>query len=156
VRKTRKITVNVPPGVEDGMSLRLPGQGDISSPGGSPGDTYINIKVRPHPIFQRVDSDLICQMPLSFSQAALGMELKVPTLDGIETLRIPPGTQTNSIFTLKSKGMPKLNARGRGNLLVKVVLRTPKNLADHQKQLLRELSNTIDQEPKPLRREEWT
>ncbi len=156
VRRTRKITVNVPPGVEDGMSLRLHGQGDVGPRGRTPGDAYIRVRVRPHPIFERVDNDLACQLPISFSQSALGVEVQVPTLDGVETLRIPPGTQADSTFTLKGKGLPRLNGRGRGNLLVKVKVRTPTNLSDRQKSLIRELSSTIDQQPKPNKRDEWT
>ena len=137
------------------MSLRLPGQGDIGGRGGSPGDAYVYIRVAQHPIFQRAGDDLICQVSVSVSQAALGTTARLQTLDGMETLRIPPGTQNGYTITLKGKGMPRLNGRGRGNLLVKVAVRTPTSLSERQKQLLQELGQTVDQEPRPLRREEW-
>ena len=154
-RNTRRITVEVPPGVEDGMSLRLPGQGDIGGRGGSPGDAYVYIRVAQHPIFQRAGDDLICQVSVSVSQAALGTTARIQTLDGIDTLKIPQGTQNGYTITLKGKGMPRLKGRGRGNLLVKVAVRTPTSLSERQKQLLQELGQTVDQEPRPLRREEW-
>lgn len=155
VRSTRRITVEVPPGVDDGMSLRLPGQGNIGGRGGSPGDAYVYIRVAQHPIFQRVGDDLICQVSVSVSQAALGTTAKLQTLDGTETLKIPLGTQNGYTITLKGKGMPRLKGRGRGNLLVKVAVRTPTNLNESQKQLLQELGRAVDQEPRPLRKEEW-
>jgi len=155
VRNTRRITVEVPPGVDDGMSLRLPGQGDIGGRGGSPGDAYVYIRVAQHPIFQRAGDDLVCQISISVSQAALGTTARLQTLDGVETLRIPPGAQNGYTITLKGKGMPRLKGRGRGNLLVRVAVRTPTNLNESQKQLLQELGRAVDQEPRPLRREEW-
>jgi len=155
IRNVRRISVDIPPGVDDGTNLRLPGQGDIGSRGGPPGDAYVHMRVAPHPIFRRADSDLYCQIPLTVSQAAIGTEVKVPTLDGVETLKIPVGTQTGSSFTLRGKGMPRLRGRGRGNLVVKVVVRTPTNLTDQQKRLLQDLGRTLDREPKPLGRDEW-
>lgn len=154
VRRSREVSVTIPAGVDDGMSLRLAGQGDVE-PGGLPGDAYVRVRLRPHPVFKRSGDDLICKMPISVTQAALGTSIKVPTLDGHANLNIPPGTQTDSTFVLKGKGMPKLNGRGRGDLLVKIVVRTPTNLSRQQEALLRELAKTLDQEVKPLRREEW-
>ena len=154
-RNTRKITVDIPPGVDDGTNLRLPGQGDIGSRGGPPGDAYVHIRVAPHPFFRRSGDDLICQVPVSVSQAALGTTFKLTTMDGVETLRVAPGAQTGYTFTLKGKGMPKLRGRGRGNLVVKIVVRTPVNLTGEQKKLLEELSQAVDEEPQPMRTEEW-
>jgi molecular chaperone DnaJ len=155
VRNTRKVTVDIPPGVDDGTSLRLPGQGDIGSRGGPPGDAYVHIRVAPHPVFQRSGDDLVCQVPISVSQAALGTSFKLNTMDGVETLRIPPGTQTGYTITLRGKGMPRLKGRGRGNMIVRIVVRTPSGLTSEQRRLLEELGRTIDREPQPLRVDEW-
>jgi molecular chaperone DnaJ len=154
VYRTREVSVTIPPGVDDGMSLRLAGQGDVE-PNGLPGDVYVRVKLKPHPFFKRSGDDLVCKLPISITQAALGVSVKVPTLDGQEELHIPPGTQTESTFVIKGKGMPKLNGKGRGDLLVKVVVRTPTNINKQQEMLLRELAKTLDQEVKPMRREEW-
>jgi len=154
VYRTREVSVTIPPGVDDGMSLRLAGQGDVE-PNGLPGDVYVRVKLKPHLVFKRSGNDLVCKLPISITQAALGTSIKVPTLDGQEELRIPPGTQTDSTFVIKGKGMPKLNGKGRGDLLVKVVVKTPINLNKQQEALLRELAKILDQEVKPMRREEW-
>lgn len=155
VRNMRKITVDIPPGVDDGTNLRLPGQGDMGSRGGPPGDAYVHIRVAPHPFFRRSGDDLICQVPVSVSQAALGTTFKLTTMDGVETLRISPGVQTGYTLTLMGKGMPRLKGRGRGNLIVRIVVRTPVNLTGEQKKLFQELGSAIDEEPKPLRTNEW-
>jgi len=155
IRNARRITVNVPPGIGDGMRLRLPGQGDIGLSGGPPGDAYVQVRLVPHPSFHRTNGDLMCQVPVSISQAALGSEIKVPTLDGVETVKIKPGTQTGATFTLKGKGIPRLNKGGRGNLVVKIVVRTPSNLTERQKQAIRELAGAETKEPKLLDRNEW-
>jgi molecular chaperone DnaJ len=138
--KTRKINIKVPPGVEDGQHLKLRGQGDVAGPGGETGDLYVVINVLPHPKFQRVDSDLLLEMPISITQAALGAEVEVPTLGGRAKIRVPAGTQTGSVFRLRGKGMPRLHGTGSGDLHAKVKIKTPSALTERQKQLLEALA----------------
>ncbi len=140
VRKTRSIKVKVPPGVDNGSRLRLSGEGEAGAKGGPPGDLYVYIHVKPHRVFKREGDDLICEVPVSFTQAALGDELEVPTLEGNEKLKIPEGTQSGTVFRIKGKGVPHVNGYGRGDqhVLVKVV--TPGKLTEKQKELLREFA----------------
>ncbi len=140
VRKTRKISIKIPPGVEDGQHLKLRGQGDAASQGGEPGDLYVVLNVLPHPQFQRADSDLLFEKPVSITQAALGSEVEIPTLNGRAKLRIPAGTQTGSVFRLKGKGLPRLQGLGSGDLHVKVKIKTPSALTERQRQLLEALA----------------
>ena len=140
VHKTRKINIKVPPGVEDGQHLKLRGQGDAAGSGGETGDLYVVINVLPHPKFQRVESDLLLEMPISITQAALGAEVEVPTLGGRAKIRVPAGTQTGSVFRLRGKGMPRLQGMGAGDLHAKVKIKTPSSLTDRQKQLLEALA----------------
>jgi len=137
-RQTRERTINIPPGVETGNRIRLAGEGDVGPKGGPAGDLYIVLAVSPHEIFQREGTELYCELPIGFAQAALGAVLEVPTLDGVEKLTIPEGTQTNTVFRLKGKGMPDLDGRGRGDLHIAVRVVTPTHLNDHQKELLRQ------------------
>jgi molecular chaperone DnaJ len=140
VHKTRKINIKIPPGVEDGQHLKLRGQGDAASQGSEPGDLYVVLNVLPHPQFQRADSDLLFEKPISITQAALGAEVEVPTLNGRAKLRIPTGTQTGSVFRLKGKGLPRLQGLGSGDLHVKVKNKTPSALTERQRQLLEALA----------------
>jgi len=140
VRKNRKINIKIPPGVEDGQHLKLRGQGDSAGPGIENGDLYVVINVRPHPMFQRVESDLLLETPISFTQAALGTELEVPTLGGRAKMKVPAGTQTGTVFRLRGKGMPRLQGLGAGDLHVKVRIKTPSSLTERQKQLLEALA----------------
>jgi molecular chaperone DnaJ len=151
IQKTRTISVRVPPGVDDGVSLRLSGEGERGARGAPPGDLYVVIHVKPHEFFERNGSDLICRIPISFCQAALGAEIKVPTLQSYEKLRIPPGTQTGTIFRLKGKGMPHLNSYGRGDLVVEVIVRTPTKLSERQKRLLAEFAKEEREGNEPLK-----
>ncbi|HEY8487277.1 MAG TPA: molecular chaperone DnaJ [Limnochordales bacterium] len=137
VRRRRRITVRVPPGVEDGTRLRIPGEGDVGVDGGPPGDLYVYVKVRPHELFVRHGYDLWCEVPVSLLDAALGGELTVPTLDGSASLRLPEGTQTGTEFRLRGKGVPRPGG-GRGDQVVRVRVVTPTHLTERQKQLLRE------------------
>ena len=139
-RKNRKINIKIPPGVEDGQHLKLRGQGDSAGPGMENGDLYVVINVRPHPMFQRVESDLLLETPISFTQAALGTELEVPTLGGRAKMKVPAGTQTGTVFRLRGKGMPRLQGLGSGDLHVKVKIRTPSSLTERQKQLFEALA----------------
>lgn len=140
VRRSRKINVKIPPGVEDGQHLKLRGQGDAAPPGGEAGDLYVFLNLLPHPLFQRSDSDLLYEMPISITQAALGFEAEVPTLNGRAALKIPPATQTGSIFRLRGKGMPRLHGVGYGDLHIKVKVKTPASLTARQRQLMEELA----------------
>jgi molecular chaperone DnaJ len=150
VRRTRKITVKVPPGVDEGTSLRLAGEGEQGPRGTTPGDLYVVIHVKPHEYIERRDNDLFVRMPISLTQAALGAEIKVPTLKGTESLRIPSGTQTGIYFRFRGKGMPRLGGRGAGDLMVEVVVRTPTGLTERGKQLLQELNKEIREDNRPL------
>jgi molecular chaperone DnaJ len=146
VRRTRKISVRVPPGVDDGQHLRLRGQGEASPSGGPPGDLYVFINILPHPHFQRVESDLLLEVPVSFTQAALGTEIEVPTLNGRASLRVPPGTQSGTVFRLRGKGMPRLHGVGTGDLHVKVNLKVPAALTDRQREILESLAVEFGEE----------
>lgn len=136
-RTNRKIKVKIPAGVDHGAHLRLGGQGEAGLHGGPPGDLYVSLRVRPHPIFERDGNNIICEVPISFAQAALGGKVTVPTLNGKVKLTIPPATQTNKIFRLRGRGIPYLHSSSRGDQLVKVVVETPVSLNEEQKELLR-------------------
>ncbi|MFZ5987114.1 MAG: molecular chaperone DnaJ [Bacillota bacterium] len=146
VRKPVKIKINVPAGIDDGQTISLRGEGEPGSKGGPSGDLYISIRVKPHPIFQRQGNDVICEIPITFAQAALGAELEVPTLDGKVRYTVPEGTQTGSVFRLKSKGIPFLRGSGRGDQYVKVNVEVPKKLSEKQKEVLREFAELIGDE----------
>lgn len=139
-RRTRKITVKIPPGVDNGSLLRLGGEGEAGIRGGPPGDLFVEIRVKSHKIFKREGSDIICEVPISITQAALGSEVEVPTLNGRAKLKIPPGTQTGTTFRLKGNGIPHLRGYGHGDEYVKVIVRTPTKLTQRQKELLTELA----------------
>ncbi len=143
-RRNRKIAVKIPPGVEDGMQVRLSGEGEVGTNGGPPGNLYIHITVKEHELFGRDGDDLVYVLPINFVQAALGDELQVPTLNGNETLRIPPGTQPGSVFRIKGKGVPHLNAHRRGDLLIPIKLEVPTSLDSRQEKLLEELGSIME------------
>ncbi|MEM2782528.1 MAG: molecular chaperone DnaJ [Candidatus Hadarchaeales archaeon] len=135
VRKKR-VRVRIPPGVEEGSVLRVRGEGERGERG-PPGDLYLTVKIKKHPLFERVGSDLLYELPLTLPQAALGCTVEVPTLRGKTTLRIPPGTQCGHIFRIRREGMPRPEG-GRGDLQVRVVIRVPTHLTEEQKRYLRE------------------
>ena len=137
VRRRRRLTVKIPPGVEDGTRLRVPGEGDVGPGGGPPGDLYVFVTVRPHELFVRKGYDLYCEVPISVLDAALGGQITVPTLDGPARLSIPEGTQTGTEFRLRGKGVPR-PGHGRGDQIVRVKVVTPTHLSERQKRLLRE------------------
>ena len=139
-RRTRKINIKIPAGVEDGQHLKLRGQGDAGDQGTENGDLYVVINVMPHPKFQRVDSDLLLETYISFTQAALGAEVEVSTLTGRAKMKVPAGTQTGTIFRLRGKGMPRLQGMGSGDLHVKVNIKTPSALTERQRELLEALA----------------
>ena len=144
-RTRRRLQVMVPAGVPNGARLNLQGQGDAGELGGQPGDLYVNVRVMPHPLFERVEHDLLSTLNLTFPQAALGIEQDVPTIDGTTKLRVPAGTQSNTVLRLKGKGVPFLgHASRRGDQLVTVKVMTPDHLSRRQKELLEELRLTMD------------
>jgi molecular chaperone DnaJ len=136
----RTYTVEVPAGIDDGQTLRLTGRGAAGPRGGQPGDLYVHVRVRPHERFTRDGYDLVCVLHLPVTQAALGAVLEFETLDGVEPLVIPAGTQTGRIFRLRGRGVPHVDGRGRGDLHVKVVVDTPTDLTPSQQELLRRLA----------------
>ncbi|MDY0129488.1 MAG: molecular chaperone DnaJ [Methanosarcina vacuolata] len=141
VRNTRKITVNVPAGADSGMNLRLSGEGDSGEPGAPAGDLYVVLHVLEHQYFKRIDYDVISELPISFAQAALGMDIMVDTLHGKVKMNIPAGTQTHSVFRLKDKGIQHLHGGKKGDQLVRVVVKTPTKLTHEQKELLRQFED---------------
>ncbi|MFP5369788.1 MAG: molecular chaperone DnaJ [Actinomycetes bacterium] len=140
IRSRRTIQVKVPAGVEDGMRIRLSGQGEVGPGGGPAGDLYVEVHERPHEVFTRDGEDLHCRVTLPMTSAALGTTLSLKTLDGEEDIDIRPGTQSGSVLTLRAHGAPRLRATGRGNLLVHVEVTTPTRLDPEQEKLLRELA----------------
>jgi len=149
VRRTRQITVTIPPGVETGQRLRVAGEGDVGLRGGPEGDLYVFLHVRPHEHFQREGRHLACEVELSFPQAALGDTIEVPGLDGPKPLTIRPGTQNGDSYTLRGEGMPDVQTGIRGDLHVLVKVVTPTNLTAEQKELLYEFARAGGQKLKP-------
>jgi len=155
VEQTRKLTVKIPAGIATGQRLRLAGEGEAGSLGGPAGDLYVVIFVREHEFFQRDGNNLHCTVPIAFTTLALGSEIKVPGVDGEETVRIPESTQTGTTFRLRGKGMPDVSGRGRGDLLVTVQAITPKKLSKEQKKLLEQLAASLpEQKVKPKERDD--
>ncbi|MFT3931723.1 MAG: molecular chaperone DnaJ [Spongiibacteraceae bacterium] len=146
VEETKTLSVKVPPGVDTGDRIRLAGEGEAGPDGGPVGDLYVQISVREHPIFERDGKHLYCEVPVSFADAALGGELEVPTLEGRVKLKIPPETQTGKLFRLRGKGVTPVRGGGPGDLLCRIVVETPVNLTKRQKELLRELQQTLETE----------
>ncbi len=145
VEEHKTLSVKVPPGVDSGDRIRLSGEGEAGEHSGPPGDLYVQIRVRSHPIFTREDSNLYCEVPISFTAAALGGELEVPTLDGRVSLKIPSETQTGKVFRLRGKGVRPVRGGATGDLLCKVKVETPVNLTREQKELLERLAESMEQ-----------
>ncbi len=143
VRKRRTIKVNIPAGIDHGQTISLRGQGGAGKNGGPAGDLLITVMVQPHEIFRRDGVDVFCEAPITFTQAVLGAELEIPTIDGKVKYSIPEGTQTGTVFRLKGKGVLVLNGRGRGDQYVTVVIETPRSLNKEQKEALRRFSETL-------------
>ena len=149
VRRTNRVKVKIPAGVDAGQSVRVRGEGGVGSNGGPNGDLLVEIYIKRHPIFTRQDTDVLCEVPISFTQAALGATIQVPTLDGMVDYEIPEGTQTGREFILRDKGIPEVgNSRRRGNHRFTVVVETPTHLTKEQKELLRQLDGTMEVSPK--------
>jgi len=140
MQRESTLTVRIPAGVDEGMQLRLSGEGEPGSGGGRDGDLFVVLHVREHPLFERRDEHIHCSVGVSFSRIALGGEIRVPTLDGEETLTVPAGTQSGEVFRLKGKGIPVVNGKRHGDQYVTVQVRTPKRLSDEQRRLLEELA----------------
>jgi molecular chaperone DnaJ len=150
VRKLHTLNVKIPAGVDTGSRLKLRGEGETGPAGGVPGDLYVVIQVEPHPIFVRDNLDLLCDIPISFAQAALGTEIDVPTLDGKVKMKIPSGTQSGKVFRLKSKGIRDVQGYQRGDQHVRVTVETPTHLTARQKELLREFAELDGEDTNPL------
>jgi molecular chaperone DnaJ len=139
IKRHKTLAVKIPAGVDEGDRIRLSGEGEAGVNGGPPGDLYVVIHLRAHSVFQREGDDLHCEMPISYTQAALGGEIEIPTLDGSAKIKVPPETQTGQVFRLRGKGIKGVRSSYPGDLLCEVVIETPVRLTDRQKELLREL-----------------
>lgn len=151
-KKVKKLNIKIPAGVDSGSVIPLRGEGEPGENGGPRGDLYIYIEVKSHDIFERQGNDVICEYPISFTQAALGAEVKVPTLDGDVKYTIPDGTQTGTVFRLKNKGIPSVRGYGRGDQYVKVKVIVPKTLTDKQKELLKEYAEVSGEEVNEMKK----
>lgn len=152
VQTNRKLEVHIPAGVDDGMRVRVSGEGEPSPDGGPPGDLYCFVSIRRHKLFQRDGSNLILQMPIAFTQAALGASIEVPTLAGKTQLEIPAGTQSGEVFRIRSAGMPDPRGGRPGDLLVQAFIEVPKKLSTKQRELLRQLAEVDHVEVTPERK----
>ena len=153
VKQHKTLSVKIPSGIDEGDRIRLSGEGEPGVNGGPPGDLYVQIHLKAHPVFQRDHDDLHCEMPVSFTTAALGGEIEIPTLDGVARLKVPAETQTGKVFRLRGKGIKGVRSISQGDLLCHVVIETPVNLTDRQRELLEEfdqisLGNTERHNPK--------
>jgi molecular chaperone DnaJ len=150
VTEERKLSVNIPAGIEDGTRIRLAGEGEAGLRGGPAGDLYIFLSIRPHEFFQRDGADIFCRVPVSVTTAALGGEFQVPTIDGGKTrVKVPEGSQTGKQFRLKGKGMPVLRTSKVGDMYIQVVVETPRNLTRRQRELLEEFEKASSAETHP-------
>jgi molecular chaperone DnaJ len=143
------IEVNIPAGVDNGTRVRLTGMGEPGDRGGQAGDLYVTVIVREHPLFQREDYEVFCEVPISFTQAALGAKIDVPTLDGKVKMTIPSGTQSGKVFRLKGKGIPHLHSQQRGDQHVRVIVETPTELSSKQRELLEKFAELSGEESHP-------
>ncbi len=155
-RDEATVEVKVPPGVDTGTRLKLAGEGEPApAAGGTPGDLYVVVQVREHPVFTREDTEILCEMPISFTQAALGGNIDVPTLDGPTKLKVPAGTQSGKVFRLKGKGVPALSGGGRGDEHVRIFVETPTHLSKEQRELLERFAALSGEETHPRARTFW-
>ena len=148
-RKERKITVRIPPGIDEGYQLRLSGEGEMTPGAESPGDLYVMIHIAPHRYFKRDENDLLYNLTIGFPQAALGTEVSIPTLEGNTSINIRPGTQPREIIRLRGKGMPRFRGYGRGDMLLRVDIVVPEKLTQQERALLEQLAKEFDQNVKP-------
>ncbi|MCL6481405.1 MAG: molecular chaperone DnaJ [Firmicutes bacterium] len=152
VQLERTVEVRIPAGVDSHTRLRIAGEGEAGRNGGPPGDLYVVLEVEEHPFFERRNSDLYCTIPINIAQATLGAEISVPTLNGTETLKIPPGTQSGSVFRLKGHGLPDPHGGARGDLFVHIRVLTPERLTREQRRLFEQLAETLEAENRPAER----
>ena len=143
VRKKKTIQASIPAGIDNGQTISIRGQGNAGKNGGPAGDLMITIPVRPHELFRREGTSVLCEAPITFTQAVLGAELEIPTIDGKVKYTLPEGTQSGTTFRLKGKGIPSINGRGRGDQYVTVYIETPKNLNKEQKEALKKFAETM-------------
>lgn len=151
-KSKQHVKVHIPAGVDDGMRLKMSGYGDAGENGGPPGDLYVFINVKPHPVFDRHGDDILLDLPIGFADAALGSKKKIPTLTGESLLTIPEGTQGGKTFRVRGQGFPNVHGRGKGDLLVRVVVETPTHLTAKQKEMLEEFGKTEGIENLPHKR----
>lgn len=144
VRKSKTIEINIPAGIDNEQILNVGGQGNAGSNGGPAGDLHVYVNVRPHPIFERRGNDVWCEVPITFTQAALGAEVVVPTIDGRVSYQVREGTQPGDVFKLKGKGIPRIGGHGRGDQYVRMTIEVPKNLSPRQKSLLQDFDNVAE------------
>jgi molecular chaperone DnaJ len=152
VLKQKTVEVKVPAGVEHGTRIRFNGYGEAGAFGGPPGDLYVVLHVKEHAFFEREGNDLHCVIPISFTQAALGAEIEVPTLEGQHTLKVPEGTQSGTTLRIRNRGVPILNGHGKGDLFVEVRVQTPAKLNKRQREIFQELESSLRVENRPERR----
>ena len=150
VRKTSSLQIKIPGGVDSGSRLKLRGEGEAGPVGGIAGDLYVTIQVGEHPLFERHHNEVICELPISFPQAALGADIEAPTLEGKIKMKVPAGTQSGSVFRLRGKGIVDLRGGGRGDQLVRIVVETPTDLGTKQKELLEEFAQLNGGEVHPI------
>ena len=150
--KKRVVTVKIPAGVHEGQAVRITGEGEPGEQGGPAGDLHCYITVKPHTIFSRHNNDLVCQVPISFPQAALGAKVDVPTLRGTQALDIPAGTQHGEVFKLKGQGLPDLRSTRNGDALVQILIEVPRRLSEKQKQILKDFAGTEDHATMPQKK----
>jgi molecular chaperone DnaJ len=148
--KAAKVSLKIPAGVSDGTRLRSSGEGEAGVRGGPPGDLYVLLRVKPHEIFERDGDDLLCEVPISFVQAALGADIEVPTLAGRAKVQIPPGTQNGTVFRLKGKGVKNVQGYGWGDLHVRVAVEVPAKLNAAQRAKLQEFAESCDESVNPI------
>ena len=143
VKVNKKFEINIPAGIDDGQRIAHRGQGNEGRNGGVAGDLIVQVSVRPHAVFERDGNDIYCEVPITFVEASLGATIKIPTLEGEMDYTIPEGTQTGTVFTIKQKGVNRVNSRTKGNLYAKVIVETPRGLSEEQKKLLRQFGDAL-------------
>lgn len=149
IRTERKLKITIPPGVDNGTRLRLQGEGQHGVNGGPPGDLYVVLRVREHPVFMREEDDLHCKVPVNVAQAALGTDIDVLTFDGLQTVKVPEGTQSGTRLRMKGLGVPHLNGHGRGDLYVHIEVKIPSKLSREQRKLFEQLQEMLPVENEP-------
>jgi len=149
LRADRKLKITIPPGVDNGTRLRLSHEGQPGANGGAPGDLYVVLKVQEHPIFEREEANLHCTVTVNIAQAALGTELEIQTFDGLQSVKVPEGTQSGTLIRLRGLGVPLLSGQGRGDLIVHVIVRTPQKLTREQRKLFEQLREMLPEDNAP-------